>query len=59
MIGWNSGTPSVIDLSLCVSVCCSQEVPSSVVEKEFWRLVSSIEDDVSTHAHSSALFCCT
>ncbi len=26
----------------------SQDVPTSVVEREFWRLVSSIEDDVSS-----------
>lgn len=29
---------------LCVCVC--QMVPTELVEKEFWRLVSSIEEDV-------------
>ena len=35
------------DSQLCVTALCMQQVPCSDVEREFWRLVSSIEDDVS------------
>lgn len=39
-------TVEVLHREIIISALCPQMVPTELVEKEFWRLVSSIEEDV-------------
>lgn len=39
-------TVEVLHREFIIPALCPQMVPTELVEKEFWRLVSSIEEDV-------------
>ncbi len=41
-----TGFSLIKHVDFIISALCPQMVPTELVEKEFWRLVSSIEEDV-------------